>query len=550
MSRRIAIVMDCGSTTTRVVAVDESGGLVAQAGARSGPGPQRGGDKDWRVWDLDALWKRLAHLSRQVCGRIRPSDLAAVTITTWGADGAPVAADGRLTYPPICWQCPRTAPTAEAMTKKVPAWDLFRTTGYQVISFNTLLRLIWLRENAPKALDGAKAWMMMAGLLSHKLCGEMSMDYTGASTMMAMDLGRRTWSPKLLKLAGVDASFFPRFVESGETIGTVTAKASRATGIPAGTPVTAAGHDTQFAPIGSGARPGEAILSSGTWEILMARVPEFKANKAGFDGGLIIEADAMPHLFNPQLLMMGSGVLEWLAKHFYADVNGTPKLYPTMIGDAAALAPGAGGVTLIPSFVAGTGPTKRYGTLGTILGLTIATQRGQVYRAALEGLACQLQLAIEMLEAASPISPLRHRVHGGGTEKARQDSGSKPQVSSALLSASSVCSVSPWCASGFKPTGIRVVGGGSKNDLWNQIRADVTGLPVTTIEQKEATVLGAAICAFVGTGVYPSVAAAQKAMKLRETAFRPSKQRAAYQELYAAYKGVLPRLKPHYMRNP
>ncbi|MBM4032743.1 MAG: hypothetical protein FJ291_13270, partial [Planctomycetes bacterium] len=164
------------------------------------------------------------------------------------------------------------------------------------------------------------------------------------------------------------------------------------------------------------------------------------------------------------------------------------------------LAPGAGGVTLIPSFVAGTGPTRRYGTLGTLLGLTISTERGQVYRAALEGLSCQLQLAIEMLDAAT----------------------------------------------GFSPRGIRVVGGGSKNDLWNQIRADVTGLPVTTIEQKEATVLGAAICAFVGTGVHPTVESAQRAMKLAETAFRPSSQRDAYQKLYEAYRRVLPALKRHY----
>ena len=254
----------------------------------------------------------------------------------------------------------------------------------------------------------------MAGLLSHRLCGELSIDYTGASTMMAMDLGKRTWSPKLLKLAGVDGSFFPRWVESGETIGTVTAKASKATGIPAGVPVTAAGHDTQFAPVGSG-----------------ARVQEFPANRAGFNGGLIIEADALPGLFQPQLLMMGSGVLEWIARHFYADVAKSKKLYATMIGEAQGFGPGSGGVGLIPSFVAGTGPTKRYNTLGTILGLTINAERGQVYRAALEGLCCQLRLAIEMLAEAT----------------------------------------------GFAPRGIRLVGGGSKNDLWNQLRADVTGLP-------------------------------------------------------------------------
>ena len=503
MARRIAIVMDCGSTTTRVVAVDESGKLLAQASAPSGPAPQKDGKKGWLVWDLDALWRRLAKLSQKVCCQIAPKDIVAVTITTWGADGAPVDANGKLTCPPIAWACPRTEPTAEAITRHVSAWELFKTTGYQVISFNTLLRLIWLRENEPRALDDAKAWMMMAGLLSHRLCGETSIDYTGASTMMAMDLGKRTWSPKLLKLAGVDGSFFPRWVESGETIGTVTAKASKATGIPAGVPVTAAGHDTQFAPVGSGARKGEAILSSGTWEILLARVPEFPANRAGFNGGLIIEADALPGLFQPQLLMMGSGVLEWIARHFYADVAKSKKLYATMIGEAQGFGPGSGGVGLIPSFVAGTGPTKRYNTLGTILGLTINAERGQVYRAALEGLCCQLRLAIEMLAEAT----------------------------------------------GFAPKGIRLVGGGSKNELWNQLRADVTGLPVTTIEQKEATVLGAAICAFVGTGVYRSVPAAQKAMKFVATTFRPSKRRSDYGRLYDDFRALLPKLKPHYSRN-
>jgi len=344
---------------------------------------------------------------------------------------------------------------------------------------------------------------MMAGLLSHRLCGELSIDYTGASTMMAMDLKNRTWAPELLKLAGVDESLFPRWVESGDTIGTVTAKASKATGIPQGVPVTAAGHDTQFAPLGSGARKSEAILSSGTWEILLARTPKYVANRAGFDGGILIEADALPGLFQPQLLMMGSGVLEWLARHYYADVVGTPKLYPTMIGEAKAAGPGAGGVTLIPSFVAGTGPTKRFNTLGTLLGLTINTERGQVYRAALEGLCCQLRLGIEMLEKAT----------------------------------------------GFQPKGIRLVGGGSKNDLWNQIRADITGLPVTTIEQKEATVLGAAICAFVGAGIYNSVAAAQKAMEFTPTTFRPSRKgRDAYEQLYADWTALLPKLKPHYSR--
>ncbi len=498
---RIVLVMDCGSTTTRVIAVNESGQLVAEAGAPSSPKTQPDGEKGWLIWDVPELWERLCRLSRTVCAEIDTARIAAVTVTTWGADGAPLNEQGEPTYPPICWQCPRTESIAEGITNHISAWELFRITGYQIIAFNTLFRLIWLRENAPAALDDASCWMMMAGILSYRLTGEMSIDYTGASTMMAMDLANRQWSPRLLNLAGLDESFFPPFVESGGTIGTVTAEASQATGIPEGTPVTAAGHDTQFALVGSGAGESEAILSSGTWEILMARTPEFQANREGFDGGLIIEADAVPELFNPQLLMMGSGVLEWVAKYFFADVAGTDELYSTMIGEAEGIEPGAGGVTVIPSFVAGTGPTKRYNTLGTVLGLTLNTERGHLYRAVLEGLCFQLRLAIEMLQAATS----------------------------------------------FRPEGIRLVGGGSKNDLWNQIRADVTGLPITIIEQKEATVLGAAICAFAGTGVHESVPAAQEAMKSGETCFEPAAvTREAYEGLYADFKAVLPQLERHY----
>src|SRR5262249_32014315 len=147
------------------------------------------------------------------------------------------------------------------------------------------------------------------GLLSRRLTGEASIDATGASTTMAMDLGRRTWSEEMLATAGLDPSFFPRWVEPGETIGTGSAAAAVEPGLPSGCPVFAGGHATQFAVIGSGAGPGEAVVSSGTWEILITPTDRFQPNDAGFAAGLVIEADARPGVWNPQCLMMGSGVL-------------------------------------------------------------------------------------------------------------------------------------------------------------------------------------------------------------------------------------------------
>jgi L-fuculokinase len=489
MPSDLAVVLDCGATNARAVAIDETGQVVAEASRPNAPRPQPGGEPGWLIWDLDEVWGKLADASREACAGLSAGRIRAVTVTTFGADGAPLTRDGTLTYPIISWQCNRTEPTMQRLAQEMDPWDIYAETGYLLIPFNTLLRLLWLRQHAPQALDGADVWLMTPGLLSHRLSGEFSIDPTIAGTMMCMDMGKRTWSAEMLSLADLDASFFPRWVEPGEVIGQLTTAAAEATGLPAGIPVVAAGHDTQFAAVGSG-----------TWEILMLRAGRYGPTRFAFEEGALIECDAEPGLWNPQLLMMASGVLEWIRDHFYRDIADRSNAYQQMIADARDLPPGATGVTVLPSFVAETGPTKKHNTHGTILGLTITTRREQVYRAALEGLACQLRHALGILREAFP----------------------------------------------FEPKGIRVVGGGARNDLWNQIRADVTGLPVTTISQLEATVLGAAMFALVGAGRFSSVHEAQAAMASGETTTEPSAARSAYDELYARYRLAPPALEGFY----
>lgn len=500
MSDDLVVVLDCGATNARAVAVDTAGAVMASASRPNAPRPQEDGAEGWLVWDLEEVFSKLAEACSEALEGTDPGRVRAVTATTFGADGAPVAADGTLTYPVISWQCPRTEELARTIGERIDPWRLFEITGYQVIPFNTLLKLIWLRENASEALDRAQHWLMMAGLLSMLLCGEASIDPTAAGTMMALDMAARDWSDELLALAGLTRDFFPRWVEPGEVIGLVTEEAAARTGLPAGIPVVAAGHDTQFAAVGSGARPDEAILSSGTWEILMLRQDHYEATRAGFEAGLLIEADAEPGCWNPQLLMMGSGPLEWIRENLYADFVTRREAYEAMIAEAEKLAPGANGVTMIPSFVPETGPNAPWRTKGTLLGLGLNTTRGQIYRAALEGLCYQLRHAVEILATAT----------------------------------------------GFEAQGIRLVGGGARNRLWNQLRADVTGLPVTTIANEEATVAGAAIFAFMGAGVFDSVAQGQAAAELGERTIEPGSDREAYEELYAAYRSVPPALAEFY----
>jgi len=494
----VVLIFDCGSTNLKAVTVNLEGRIVAQASRSNSSKPQKDGKPGWLVWDLEEIWRKLCEAAREVSKKTGSENIKAVTVTTWGADGAPVRRDGNLTYPPISWQCPRTEENVKKIEEKISAWDIFKITGYQLIPFNTLFKLIWLRENAPKALDDAYTWLMMPGLIAHKLTDEFHIDPTSASTMMAMDLKKRDWSSSMLELAGLDPSFFPEWREPGQIIGYVTDKAERQSGVPAGVPVIAGGHDTQFALFGSGAKMDEAILSSGTWEILGVRMDTFNPSRKAFEDGLIIEADVQPGLWNPQLLMMGSGVIEWVLDKFFSKLG--DEKYDIMIRRAETVPAGSDGVTFIPSFVKESGPTKKYGTMGTILGLTLRTTRDQILRSTLEGLSFQLRQALRILSEAT----------------------------------------------GMEIKGIRVVGGGSKNPLWNQIRADVTGLPVVVTEQKEYTTLGAALTTFIGIDRYRSLAEAKEYVFSQEKIFEPSRDRDIYETVFERYRKALDNLKDFY----
>ncbi len=493
------IVFDCGSTNIRSAVVDSSGTIIAQASRENKSYPQFG-NVSWRVWNIDEIWMKLAESSRKVSSMVGKKKIKAVIVTTWGADGAPVKRDGSLTYPPISWQCTRTIEIANRLKQEASTWEIYKITGYQVISFNTLIKLIWLRKNCPKALEEAYTWLMMPGLIAYRLTGEFHIDPTSASTMMAMDLKRRDWSSQMLELTELTADFFPEWKEPGEILGYVNEKAARQCGLCEGIPVIVGGHDTQFAILG--ACPGErdAILSSGTWEILSVRSNNFNPTPVGFKNGLIIEADVQQGFWNPQMLMLGSAVLEWIRELLFKELE--RKDYEAMIKEAENIPPGSDGLIIIPSLVRDSGPTRKYGTLGTIMGLTLQTTRGHIYRAALEGLSFQLKAALDILKEATNIHP----------EK------------------------------------IKIVGGGSKNMLWNKIRAEVTKLPITIPHQQEATILGAAITAFKGINHYNTFEEAQKEMQPKEKIIESKKKQKLYQNLYKKYIKIPETLKTFYQQ--
>ncbi len=468
------LCLDCGATNVRAILVDDKGQLVAKS---SQPNSTDAGaeNPDFHVWNADRILNQLAECAREILPQVDATQVKGVTITTFGVDGALVDKEGQLLYPVISWKCPRTAEVMKQVGKYLPQSRLNEVSGVGEFAFNTIYKLIWLKENRPELLEQAHAWLFISNILAYRLTGQMATDRTMAGTSQMTDLTTGDWSDEILSTLGISKSLFPPMVNAGDVIGTLTPAACELLGLPNAVPVVSTGHDTQFALFGSGVQENQPFLSSGTWEILMLRTPKAKLEPSDYAAGATVEYDSKAGLLNPGLQWIASGIIEWVKATCY---NG--ESFDTMDAEAEKIAPGCDGVKLVPDFL----PSDA--VPGSIQGLVLGRTRAHIYRAAMEALTVRLKQRLEKLEKVG----------------------------------------------GFKSTDLLLVGGGARNKIWTQMRADILGLPIRISNVSESTVLGASMYAFAGAGLFDSPEACRDAFGITYTTIYPGEQQAAYATLY------------------
>ncbi|KGQ70306.1 L-fuculose kinase [Chelonobacter oris] len=485
----IVLIFDCGATNTRTIALDEKGKILASHHIASAT---KTGEEssDFHIWDFEEICNKLSECARHVVVQLGHhhydiQDIIGISVTTFGVDGAPFDRHGKQIYPIISWKCPRTIPIMQNIADYIDVEQLYTANGIGLYSFNTLFKLLWLKENRSDIYRRMDKFVFISSMLNHWLTGVFSTDKTMAGTSMLTNLQRGDWEPNILSVLALTDKHFPPIVEAGQPVGELRAEIARQMGLPAAIPVISCGHDTQFAIFGSGAKPNQPVLSSGTWEILMARTAKAEPHFSLINQGLTTEFDAKTGYFTPGVQWLGSGVVEWVGKRFYTDVLNTPHYYDTMISEAENIDVGSGGVEWHGNF----NNAENFARSGKISGLSLHSQRAQIYRSALEYMAYQLKCGLTTLEQVSH----------------------------------------------FQASSLICVGGGSKNRLWNQIRADVLGLPIEIVDVAEATVLGAAMFTFAGAQYYRSIEVAQQHMQPQRKQILPSADHEAYQAWLQRY---------------
>lgn len=497
--------IDLGSTNLKAIIYDLSGRAVARASRpteRFNPYPDH---PQWAIWKPEQIWGGVAEALREAVAQVdNPKQIRGVAVTGMGMDGLPIDAQGNWLYPLISWHCPRTEPQQRWWLEHIGADKQFALGGNQIWVFNTAFRLMWMRENEPAILQKTDKWLLIEDFVNFMLCGARATDYSMASTTLLFDQRRSTWSDELLGISGIDRRLLCDPHPAGTVLGTVHAQAAAATGLPLGTPVVLGGHDYCCGALPTGAfKPGVVLDVTGTWEMVVAAIPEPVLTPGVQSMGMLVDSHVARGMWAVMGATVAADMLEWFRKEHGFEERQKAKTeggvdWDYLMQSAVASPPGAHGVMFLPHMSGSHCPVVDHRSLGAFVGLRNIVTKGDMLRAMVEGLDYQFLQVVAGLESGL----------------------------------------------GVKPESIVAIGGATNNTFWMQNKADVVGRPIEVPELDEAVPLGAAILAGIGVGLYRDEQDAFQHVTRPGRVYQPNRELTAkYAEWFKTFEQVYPALK-------
>lgn len=358
--------------------------------------------------------------------------------------------------------------------------------------------LSWMDTRVSRPLADVPAGTSLVasagGYLAVRLTGERRDSAASYQGMWPIDPLARQWSqdPDEVTRTGMALDVLPELVDPGGLLGHVSSEAAGPTGIPVGLPVYATGNDKAVEALGSGlVEPGAILLSLGTY---IASMTVGERHVVGDDERFWVNAAAVPgrFLYESVGIRRGMWTVTWLQQLVSAaapDATDVAAVQQWLEEGARNVPPGCGGLMTLPDWLApGHAPYRR----GVILGLEGSHQAAHLHRSVLEGILMTMRGHTVAMEAALGTTPGR----------------------------------------------LVLSGGGSRSALMCQIAADVFGRTVERSAVADAAGLGAAICAAVGHGTYPTFASAVRGMVRPGEVIEPGPAAASYAEILPAYAGI------------
>jgi xylulokinase len=480
--------IDIGTGSTKGVLVDTTGSVLAsEAIAHTMDLPRPG----WAEVDAEGMWWReVCSISAALMAKMPAgASLAGMCVSGVGPCLVLCDDDLRPLRPAILYGVDtRATAEIESLTAELGEQKILERAGTLLSSQAVGPKIEWVRLHEPDVFDRATGWYGSNSYIAAKLIGEYVMDHHTASQCDPLYATREfdwnhQWAQRICGHLPL-----PRLVWPSDVVGSVTAAAAEATGVPAGTPVSAGTVDAYSEAFSVGVRkPGDQMLMYGSTMFLVQIIDEYHSDPTlwtttGVDRGSLALAAGTS---------TAGSLIGWLQ-----GVTGGAS-FDDLMAEAQSVPPGSEGLLVLPYFAGERTPVFDPQARGVVAGLTLRHGRGHLFRAAYEGISFGIRQILERFDDA------------------------------------------------HSATRTVAVGGGLRSPIWAQAVSDITGRPQLVPEQAIGASYGDALLAAIGVGlVPPDTDWAKIAREIKPDA----RNRDLYEGLYATWRELYPATRDHVHR--
>ena len=497
------VAHDLGTTGNKATLYDREGKLV---GASYFGYDTEYAHTGWAEQNPEDWWRAVCQSTRQLLGEtgVKKNDIACITFSGQMMGAVPVDQHARPLRNAIIWADQRALDQERWIGERLSFDDMYQITGHRLSSSYSLAKILWIRDHQPEIFAATHKFVHAKDSMVARLTGNFVTDPSDASSMNLYDLDSGAWSGKILDAVELAAEKLPEIRQSIEVVGEVRAAVADDVGVAAGTPVVIGGGDGACAAAGAGViEEGSAYnyVGSSSWIAISTPKPIYDPDYRTFTFGHVI-----PDMVMPTGTMQAAGAsYQWtrdqlsLFKRETAERLGISP-YELINLEIAQVAAGAERLFFLPYLMGERSPRWNPHARGAFVGLTIRHTRAHMYRAVLEGVTMNLRVILD----------------------AFRDQGTKIDA-------------------------MRLIGGGASGRIWNQIMADIYGLPVHRLAiLEEATSMGAALVGGVGVGLYSDFSMIETMNDIAVTVMPDAKAQAVYEQMVPIFNKLYDALAPVY----
>ncbi|MEI3264539.1 MAG: xylulokinase [Gemmiger sp.] len=482
------IGIDLGTSASKFLLVDEVGRVlntVTKEYPLSFPRP------GWSEQDPAHWWQACLAGVPELLAGFDAKQVAGIGVGGQMHGLVALDAAGNVLRPAILWNDGRTAAQVDYLNETVGNDKLSAWTGNIAFAGFTAPKLLWMRQNEPDLFARIAKILLPKDYLVYRLTGVHATDYSDASGTLLLDVAHKRWSSEMLDLCGVTEAQMPTLFDSWQPVGTLTAAAAAALGLPTDVVVCAGAGDNAAAAIGTGTvGEGRCNISLGTSGTVFISSEQFRVDPhnalhafAHADGGF--------HLMG--CMLSAASCNKWWMEDILHDGDyaaAQEAIVPEKLGRSH--------VFYLPYLMGERSPINDTNARAVFLGMTMDTTRADMTQAMLEGVAFALRDSVEVARSL-------------GLD----------------ISRSTLC------------------GGGSRSTLWRTILANVLGIPLDLPATEQGPGYGAALLALVACGRYRNVAEVSRAMLHIQATVQPDPELTAlYDARYAEFKQIYPACRP------